>query len=383
MMGRMIALWLGMMLCMMKVSAQLHIVSRVVDVKTGEPLPFASIYINGDRNTISNEEGEFVIDADSTDVLRITYVGYRKMMVSANEVGDRICLSTEGYALGEVEVFGADYIITKVMKRIKKEYKEHKWEEANFFYRQTSRAGLTSTSFLEAFFVARPAIQLRKLSFAKGRFVTVAGALTVNPINYFTFAEVPISSVPIVSLSDELVPLDDNYQNYYHAECQTITDGERRVFVVSFVPKKSARKAIEARVYVDGKTFQLLKYEGKGLKDAVRNEYQGGAHIVPIDYSFVVNCQLDHGFTEVQSVHFNVHYTDKGKYFETTGILYNVAERYVEGKHKMKFYDNLIEVIKQQDYDSEFWRKNEIVKRTPMEEEAINLFERDNLFGIY
>lgn len=383
MIGRMIAICLGMMLCTMKVSAQLHIVSRVVDVKTGEPLPFASIYINGDRNTITNEDGEFVIDADSTDVLRVTYVGYRKMMVPAKEVGEMICLSTEGYALGEVEVFGADYIITKVMKRIKKEYKEHKWEEANFFYRQTSRTGLTSTSFLEAFFVARPAIQLRKLSFAKGRFVTVAGALTVNPINYFTFAEVPISSVPIVTLSDDLVPLNDNYQNYYHAECQTITDGERKVFVVSFVPKKSERKAIEARVYVDGKTFQLLKYEGRGLKDAVRNEYQGGFHIVPIDYSFVVNCQLDHGFTEVQSVHFNVHYADGGKYFETTGILYNVAERYVEGKHKMKFYDNLIEVIKQQDYDSEFWQKNEIVKRTPMEEEAINLFERDNLFGIY
>ena len=119
---RIIVLWLGMMLFTFKVSAQLHIVSRVVDVKSGEPLPFASIYINGERNTITNEEGEFVIDADSTDILRVTYVGYRKLMVAAMEVGNKICLSTEGYALGEVEVFGTDYFINKLVKRIKKEF---------------------------------------------------------------------------------------------------------------------------------------------------------------------------------------------------------------------------------------------------------------------
>ena len=36
-----------------------------------------------------------------------------------------------------------------------------------------------------------------------------------------------------------------------------------------------------------------------------------------------------------------------------------------------------------QDYDPMFWNKNEIVKRTPLEEEAIGLFDRDNLFGIF
>ena len=49
----------------------------------------------------------------------------------------------------------------------------------------------------------------------------------------------------------------------------------------------------------------------------------------------------------------------------------------------MKFEDNIIDVIKNQDYDPMFWNKNEIVKRTPLEEEAIGLFDRDNLFGIF
>lgn len=380
---RIIVLWLGMMLFTFKVSAQLHIVSRVVDVKSGEPLPFASIYINGERNTITNEEGEFVIDADSTDILRVTYVGYRKLMVAAMEVGNKICLSTEGYALGEVEVFGTDYFINKLVKRIKKEYKKYKRNEVNFFYRQTSRAGLTSTSFLEAFFTARPAVQLRKLSFATGRFMTVAGELTVNPINYFTFVEVPLSSYTTPSQTNDLMPLMNDYQRYYLTNCQTMSDGERKVYVISFDLKSPRLKGIEARLYIDSETFQLLKYEGRGMRNAVRNNYQGRVRIVPIDYSFVVNYQFVNEYTEVQSVHFKVDFMDERKHFETTGILYNVGERFVKSNHKMKFEDNIIDVIKNQDYDPMFWNKNEIVKRTPLEEEAIGLFDRDNLFGIF
>lgn len=380
---RVFVIWLGMMLCMMNASAQLHVESRVVDVKTGEPLPFASIYINGEKNTITNEEGEFVIDADSTDILRVTYVGYRKLMVAAMEVGDKICLSTEGYALGEIEVFGTDYYIKKLVKQIKKDYKSFKWEEVNFFYRQTSRAGLTSTSFLEAFFTARPAVQLRKLSFSTGRFVTVAGELTVNPINYFTFVEVPLSPYTTPSPTSDLVPLMEYYQRYYLTNCQIMSDGEKKVCVISFVLKNPQFKGIEARLYIDSETFQLLKYEGRGMRDAVRNDYRGRLRIVPIDYSFVVNYQFDNGYTEVQSVHFNVNYMDERKHFETTGILYNVGERYVKGKHKMKFDDNIIDIIKNQDYDPVFWKQNEIVKRTPLEEEAIGLFDRDNLFGVF
>ena len=38
-------------------SAQLHVVSKVVSKKTGEALPLASVYVDGEKNTISNMEG--------------------------------------------------------------------------------------------------------------------------------------------------------------------------------------------------------------------------------------------------------------------------------------------------------------------------------------
>ena len=73
-----------MLLLSASASAQrLHIDARIIDAKTGERLPFASVYISGQNSTISNAEGEFVIDADSADVLRISYVGYKTVHLRA------------------------------------------------------------------------------------------------------------------------------------------------------------------------------------------------------------------------------------------------------------------------------------------------------------
>ena len=49
----------------------------------------------------------------------------------------------------------------------------------------------------------------------------------------------------------------------------------------------------------------------------------------------------------------------------------------------MHFNDNLMDLIGRKGLDRDFWQQNEIVKRTPVEEEAVEIFERDNLFGVF
>ena len=49
----------------------------------------------------------------------------------------------------------------------------------------------------------------------------------------------------------------------------------------------------------------------------------------------------------------------------------------------MRFHDNLMDIISRNGLDGDFWKQNEIVKRTPIEEEALEIFERDNLFGVF
>ena len=162
-----------------------------------------------------------------------------------------------------------------------------------------------------------------------------------------------------------------------------MSDGERDMYVLHFVPKNMEQWSVECDLYVDAETFQLLRYKGFGHKDNVENIVRGERHVVPVDYFFEVNYMQENGFTEVQSVHFDVSFQDFGRKYHTSGLLFNVGKRFASGKNKLGFSDNLLREISKKGYDPKFWRENEIVKRTPVEEEVIELVESDNLFGVY
>ena len=391
-----LVLWL--MAMTLSVHAQhLHVDARIIDAKTGERLPFASVYISGANSTISNAEGEFAIDADSTDVLRISYVGYKTVHLRAVDIGQEVLLSSEGEMLGEVVVLGTDYIINKVLERHKKEQKKYGKKKSNFFYRQVSKSNRQCTAFLESFFSAKSAYELSDLQLVTGRYVSVASHRTMNPTNYFTFAQIPLYSKPVrLLVGEQLVPLRKDYNRFFETDVEVISDGERRIYVLYFIPLNPNFWSVTARLFVDAKTFEVLRYQGYGNNDRVWHREHSGEEepfakrdIEPANYSFVVNYQHVNGFAEVQSVHFLVTYEHDGNRYETTGMMFNVADRFVKGKTTMTFSDNLMNEISKgkknndKHYDRKFWERLEIVKRTPVEDEVVELFERDNLFGVF
>lgn len=371
----------GLVLHVGVASAQLHIESKIVG-KKGEALPLASVYVDADKNTISNMEGEFAIDVDSTDVLRFSYVGYKTVKIPALQVGRKVTLEAEDHTLDEVLVHSSEYYVDKVRGKQRSEFRKWKWERYQFFYRQTTFTDNRCTTFLETFFTGLSSLQVRDLVLLTGRYWTVASSLTANPLNYYTFAQVPVLDNNFMP-KEQLVPLVDFYRKYYQVECHRMSDGERDMYVLHFVPRDMEIWSVECDLYVDAETFELLQYKGIGHKDNVENSVRGQVHVVPVDYSFEVNYMQDNGFTEVQSVHFDVSFQDFGKKYRTSGLLYNVGERFSSAKKKLGFDNNLLREISQKGYDPTFWRENEIVKRTPVENEVIELVESDNLFGVY
>ncbi|MBR6980784.1 MAG: carboxypeptidase-like regulatory domain-containing protein [Prevotella sp.] len=371
----------GLVLHVGVASAQLHIESKIVG-KKGEALPLASVYVDADKNTISNMEGEFAIDVDSTDVLRFSYVGYKTVKIPALKVGRKVTLEAEDHTLDEVLVHSSEYYVDKVRGKQRSEFRKWKWERYQFFYRQTTFTDNRCTTFLETFFTGLSSLQVRDLVLLTGRYWTVASSLTANPLNYYTFAQVPVLDNNFMP-KEQLVPLVDFYRKYYQVECHRMSDGERDMYVLHFVPRDMEIWSVECDLYVDAETFELLQYKGIGHKDNVENSVRGQVHVVPVDYSFEVNYMQDNGFTEVQSVHFDVSFQDFGKKYRTSGLLYNVGERFSSAKKKLGFDNNLLREISQKGYDPTFWRENEIVKRTPVENEVIELVESDNLFGVY
>ena len=60
--------------------------ATVVDAVTRVHLPFASVYVGPEASTITNLDGEFVIDCAPDAMLHISYVGYRAVHVKAAEL---------------------------------------------------------------------------------------------------------------------------------------------------------------------------------------------------------------------------------------------------------------------------------------------------------
>jgi hypothetical protein len=43
----------------------------------------------------------------------------------------------------------------------------------------------------------------------------------------------------------------------------------------------------------------------------------------------------------------------------------------------------MLKAVEKMDYDPAFWKDKAIIKRTPLEKSAIEMFEKKNLFGTY
>lgn len=98
--------------------------------------------------------------------------------------------------------------------------------------------------------------------------------------------------------------------------------------------------------------------------------------------SFDINMADEGGYSEVESMAVSVSFACGGTRSHIRSLMFNVGKgkRLRQGRY-MLFFDNLQRKIDRQGYDAGFWRDNEVVKRTPLEEKAVRMFERRNLFG--
>ena len=72
-----------------------------------------------------------------------------------------------------------------------------------------------------------------------------------------------------------------------------------------------------------------------------------------------------------------------GRKIHTNSVLFNIGDRVIGKGKKLKHNDNLQNVIGEMDYDPQFWKDNDIVLRTPIEEDVFQLFESTQLFGVF
>ena len=376
--------------------------ATVVDAQTYEPLPFASVYASQKSSTISNAVGVFSIKCSPAAVLRISYVGYKTIHIKASELGGRVVLEPLENQLKEVIVTPIDLkdFIHKTTSETRRQLRKNEKRKSSFFYRQTTFADSTCFELMEAFLQAKSAVFLRDLALLKGRFAGIQPDSVHRYsfwTNFFIVSELPMLTRYGYHDNIGVKPLVRNYRDFYDVGYDIIGDGDDRIIAIQFTPKSRMLESILAvTLYVNAHTHLLQKMEGEVRnvnvvhKEYVVEEVDTGKVIRKIKtnqastFRLTVNMTEERGFLEVQSVYVDQQFMRYGKCINTRSIMFNVDGMELTGEgRKIWNYGDLHDYVREQGYDQQFWHDNEMVRRTPVEQQVMELFENQNLFGVF
>ena len=358
--------------------------ARVVDAGTNEVLPNATIFVNHEKSTIANADGEFVIEAEPQEMLTISYVGYKPVKIKAEHVGSVIKLSPYVVELSEVKVLPLKTILEKVVSTLKNETAIYKEQESNFYYRQTTQNNGECCEYIEAFLNGYSEVALRQPSIINGRY----GVLQQTDTKKYSFVGDYFDGVCISPYTSKkvrkkwlIIPMMADSENLYHVDYDILSDKahDKVLYKIVFTPYAKVKAPIvRGVIYVDADTYRIQKYEGELLNYYIISKQ--GKHF-DAKQSFSVTYTYRRGFTEVQSVSTKGAYSQNGISVNINSTLVNVGRKYYKGKKKLSRDSNLRKKISSVDYDAKFWNDNTIIKRTPMEEEVVKMFEKDNIFS--
>ena len=405
-----------MWLCVIvQACAQNIYTARVVDESSGAALPMASVYISSSHSTITNQEGDFSIEARPEDVLRISYVGYNSKSVKACDLRRNVALKPYTRMLKEVIVTPIDVIgvLKKLVNKLNDEFSKYGGKQSNYFYRQVSQNDTTYNELIEAFFRTKSDIALRDFMLTTGRYGNIESGDTLKP--FYKFRDYYLTSciapqLPVSGIWRQLyTPLPYEWiKKYYDARYDlsyAILQGEdsTRILMVQFdlpsdwvkangermTPEEVASvmpPTLTGRLMIDMDKLRLLSFRGMVRNQLVKTRYRNTQRIAYSKRNIEVQMTYTHnrGFDEVATIGtrmvVNRGSNDYGGVYWST--MFNIGD-YDIGEGISTRWEDIYYALRERGNDDAFRKHYKIVKTTSTEEAIIKKFERDDCFGSF
>ena len=395
--GKLVCLCIGLVFPIIAMAQQtLSIDAKIIDGETKQSLTYASIYITDGHGTISNQEGEFAIKALPTDRLRISYVGYETQTIKASDISDVILLKPQAIRLNEVVVkpINLHAFLMQALAKYKKESKANKKTVNSFFYRQITKTNSVCNEIVESFFNATPHLSILNLELITGRYAVLLDD-SINKYahfkNFFYLSQLrPLMLSGRVRDKENwlIQPLFENYAKYYTVSYDALyeSDNASTTYKINFKPRKGiSNPIIIGSMFIDSSTLELKRFEGEIVNNILTFTDETGHKEQNRDSNphFVINYKIVGGVSMVESVIVDIKYTIKYGNVDIHSVMYNTGIETKNKTKKMAKSNDLLNKIANQNYDPTFWKDKAIIKRTPLEQSAIEMFERKNLFGTY
>lgn len=285
---------------------QITLKGRIVDDKTDQPLPFATISIpQSMTGVISNEFGEFqyhIPENYENSIVQITYLGYKAIPVKVSDIQSDVLLvfrmAEQSKTLPEVEINGiksnikADEVVKKAIRNIRKNYPTDKTLLYGYYrdyaspigaheYKNLIEAavviqdrGIQSIDFSKTTFKLEqlrynPGIEidtsLNKAYDGRNKFIPnflIAGANELSILR----AHDPIRNKSMLTFSFvDKFDVDFVYNHHFQFEEITKVDSVK-VYIIHFdaeVENKESQSEydVDGRIYINSESFAILKFD--------------------------------------------------------------------------------------------------------------------------
>ena len=374
--------------------------ATVIDAETGEPVPYALVYLSEDEKKICNEEGVFSLESDAKKELIISGIGYKKRVVKLRNLGKEVKLQPLSVYMREVVVVPIENILNKVLYEIEKEY-PRKYKKKSTYYYKLKLKGQDQEEFIEAFLTGKSNINLRETEYFCGRRFRQARSVKIesfisstNMQQFVAFSPIPINNpfwtnmkspfefqfgkivfdwetMSYLLHNEKPVSLSRLNVSEYDFRKELLKDDENDngyVYKITFSPTVAIPKPyVEGCIYISAKNYKILAFEGRLHNyniDFGRDFHVFSDSIVPhirITYSHARN------FTEVESV---VVKMDVGS-MQCSSVLMNLNRtRGLPFGKSTPATENLVDALKEAGYNPKVWEKAQMY-RTIAEEELV------------
>lgn len=365
---------------------------KVVDVVTGDEIPFASVTIVGtNSSTVTNENGNFVIKTSSFPFkIKISHVSYNAVEINVTEINTtlNVKLKPATITLTEITIdpFKGQRIVKAALEKAIANTNSNFY--ANAFYRQLTSLNGKASQIYELFYDLRWNTQrVQGWSAKQSRYAELNEEISfsLNNQSYLTFS---YSGYLLPNKGGKFVSLA-TLKDFEFTVDKYIEQADQNIAVITCKYKKSRKTLyyVNSTYYIGVDDSKVYRLENSVFNLPIRlteatalfppvvttiATFNGNGHVVPVLESIATKLylslavgskKLNSNISSLLTV-YNVDENLKTQQFELLNR--NTKDRAV------------IEAIP---YDPIFWKNNPIVKQTTLEDSFIKMMESKAAFG--
>ncbi|WP_345072321.1 carboxypeptidase-like regulatory domain-containing protein [Hymenobacter fastidiosus] len=376
--------------------AQVQLRGTIIDRDTKEALPFASVSVNKTTiGTTTNVEGEFSLSVPRLPVtLILSELGHVRdtLRVTSNAELLRIPLASAVVALPEVKIGSYPFqLVGHAYEEMERNYGRKYFGKA--FYRQLTRIADQPTELQEVVWNVKSSnARIEGTTIAQGRYAAVPSITSFSNFSLYTKSYGLYDANADTATS--LALLSPNLVKNYLLELKGVLAGpdstKGGIAEITFETRPElTRYRAEGTIWIDIDTYRVVRYhmttpnftastnnvnqKFRKTRLEIEMAFQSTeAAVAPLEYVKVnLNAELitpGKPATPLSVSSFTFFYDTNTT---PTGLPYA----------RVSVQDRDLAAIKSVKYDPEFWVNNSAVKRTPVEDEVIQSFEKKGAFG--